>query len=115
MVAAQGGACGRDAVTPGWRVFEGDTFKVRLVVTDVFSRSAAAAIIPLEAAALHALFSLSAVAHLEAMCAKLVSEQRVPTGAAAQLTFSHPSCFKKKKKKNSTQAWAHSVNTEQRF
>lgn len=114
MVAAQGGACGRAAVTPGWRVFEGDTFKVRLVVTDVFSRSAAAAIIPLEAAALHALFSLSAVAHLEAMCATLVSEQRVPTGAAAQLTFSHPSCFKKTKR-NSTQAWAHSVNTEQRF
>lgn len=56
MVAAQGGAAARAAVTPGWRIFEGDTFKVRLVVADVFSRSAeAAAIIPLGATELHAL------------------------------------------------------------
>lgn len=95
-----GRGCGRAAVTPGWRVFKGDTFKVRLVVMDVFSRSAEAAIIPLGAAELHAPFSPSAVAHLEATCATLVFEPRVPTGASAQLTFSHPSCSRKQKKKN---------------
>lgn len=112
---SQGRGCGRAAVTPGCRVFEGDTFKVRLVVTDVFSRSSQAAIIPLGAARLHAPFSPPAVAHLEATCATLVFEPPVPTGASAQLTFSHPSCLREKKTINSTQARAHSVNTEQRF
>lgn len=96
---SQGRGCGQAAVTPGWRIFEGDTFKVRLVVTDVFSRSAEAAIIPLGAAELHAPFSPSAVTHLEATCATLVFEPRVPTGASAQLTFSHPSCLREKKKR----------------
>lgn len=49
--------CGQAAIAPGWSVYGGYTFKVRLVVTDVFSRSAEAAIIPLGAARLHAPFS----------------------------------------------------------